>query len=69
MAYRHLLLLGEGNDGGPKLDHIDLGPARVDATIGGRVLEYLRSADRLVETSLAPAALLRYPFRAAPRRH
>ena len=66
MAYRHLLLLGEGNDGGPKLDHIDLGPARVDATIGGRVLEYLRSADRLVETSLAPAALLATRFGLLP---
>jgi hypothetical protein len=61
MAYRHLLLLGEGNGGGPKLDHIDLGPARADATINGRVLEYLRSADRLVET-LAPAALLATRF-------
>ena len=66
MAYRHLLLLGEGNDGGPKLDHIDLGPARVDATIGGRVLEYLRSADRLIETSLAPAALLATRFGLLP---
>ena len=66
MAYRHLLLLGEGNGGGPKLDHIDLGPARVDATIGGRVVEYLRSADRLVETSLAPAALLAARFGLLP---
>jgi uncharacterized protein len=66
MAYRHLLLLGEGNDGGPKLDHIDLGPARVDATIGGRVVDYLRSADRLVETSLAPAALLAVRFGLLP---
>ncbi len=66
MAYRHLLLLGEGNGGGPKLDHIDLGPARVDATIGGRVIEYLRSADRLVETSLAPAALLAARFGLLP---
>jgi uncharacterized protein len=66
MAYRHLLLLGEGNGGGPKLDHIDLGPARVDATIGGRVLEYLRSADRLVETTLAPAALLATRFGLLP---
>ena len=57
MAYRHLLLLGEGN-GGAKLDHIDLGPARVDAKIGERVLDYLRTADRLVESTLAPAALL-----------
>jgi hypothetical protein len=61
MAYRHLLLLGEGNGGGPKLDHIDLGPARADATISGRVLEYLRSADRLIDT-LAPAALLAARF-------
>jgi uncharacterized protein len=66
MAYRHLLLLGEGNGGGPKLDHIDLGPARVDATIGGRVVEYLRTADRLVETSLAPAALLAARFGLLP---
>jgi hypothetical protein len=65
MAYRHLMLLGEG-DSGPKLDHIDLGPARVDATIGGRVLEYLRSADRLVETTLAPAALLAARFGLLP---
>lgn len=62
MAYRHLLLLGEGHGGGTKLDHIDLGPARADATISGRVLEYLRTADRLVETTLAPAALLAARF-------
>ena len=66
MAYRHLLLLGEGNGGGPKLDHIDLGPARVDAKIGGRVLEYLRTTDRLVEASLAPAALLAARFGLLP---
>ena len=66
MAYRHLLLLGEGNGGGPKLDHVDLGPARVDVTIGGRVLDYLRSADRLVETTLAPAALLAARFGLLP---
>jgi Protein of unknown function (DUF499) len=66
MAYRHLLLLGEGNGGGPKLDHIDLGPAKVDATIGGRVVEYLRSSDRLVDTSLAPAALLAARFGLLP---
>ena len=66
MAYRHLLLLGEGNGGGPKLDHLDLGPARVDATIGGRVVDYLRSADRLVEVTLAPAALLAARFGLLP---
>lgn len=66
MAYRHLLLLGEGHGGGTKLDHIDLGPARADATISGRVLEYLRTADRLVETTLAPAALLAARFGLLP---
>ena len=66
MAYRHLMLLGEGDEGGTKLDHIDLGPARVDATIGGRVLEYLRGADRLVDTTLAPAALLAARFGLLP---
>jgi hypothetical protein len=65
MAYRHLLLLGESN-GGTKLDHIDLGPARADATISGRVLEYLRTADRLVEATLAPAALLAARFGLLP---
>jgi hypothetical protein len=66
MAYRHLILLGEGNGNGAKLDHIDLGPARVDATIGGRVVGYLREADRLVESSLAPAALLAERFGLLP---
>lgn len=65
-AYRHLLLLGESDTGGVKLDHIDLGPARVDAKIGGRVSEYLRGADRLVEQTLAPAALLAARFGLLP---
>lgn len=66
MAYRHLLLLGESDDGGAKLDHVDLGPARPDARIGSRVLEHLRSADRLVDTTLAPAALLAARFGILP---
>ena len=66
MAYRHLLLLGQANGGGTKLDHVDLGPARVDSQIGERVLDYLRKADRLVETSLAPAALLAERFGLLP---
>jgi hypothetical protein len=66
MAYRHLLLLGGDGNGGAKLDHIDLGPARVDAKIGDRVLEYLRGADRLVDTTLAPAALLAARFGLLP---
>jgi hypothetical protein len=66
MAYRHLLLLGEANGGTTKLDHIDLGPARVDAKIGARILDYLRSADRLIEATLAPAALLAARFGLLP---
>lgn len=66
MAYRHLLLLGEGNGGGAKLDHIDLGPARADARIGERVLDYLVGADRLVDSTLAPAALLASRFSLLP---
>ncbi|MEX1009664.1 MAG: DUF499 domain-containing protein [Acidimicrobiia bacterium] len=66
MAYRHLLLLGGDDNGGAQLDHIDLGPARVDARIGDRVLDYLRSADRIVETNLAPAALLAARFGLLP---
>lgn len=65
MAYRHLLLLGGDGDGGSKLDHVDLGPARVDAKVGDRVLEYLRNSDRLAET-LAPAALLAARFGLLP---
>ncbi|MDP9344000.1 MAG: hypothetical protein M3Q23_18290 [Actinomycetota bacterium] len=65
-AYRHLLLLGESDTGGVKLDHIDLGPARVDAKVGARVVEYLRGADRLVESTLAPAALLANRFGLLP---
>ncbi len=65
MAYRHLLLLGGDGNGGAKLDHVDLGPARVDARIGERVLEYLRSSDRLAEV-LAPAALLAKRFGLLP---
>lgn len=63
MAYRHLLLLGtdaKGN-GGLVVDHIDLGPAKVNDTITSRVTEYLKNTDRLLE-ALAPAALLSNRF-------
>jgi hypothetical protein len=60
MTYRHLLLLGE-TDGRVELDQIDLGPARADATLVDRVLEYLRGADRIVE-KLAPASLVSTRF-------
>lgn len=66
MAYRHLVLLGTGSNGAAELENIDLGPARVDAKIGQRVLEYLRSADRLAESTLAPAALLASRFGLLP---
>jgi uncharacterized protein len=66
MAYRHLLLLAGDGNGNSKLDHIDLGLARIDAKIGDRVLEYLRSSDRLAEI-LAPAALLAVRFGLLPQ--
>ena len=67
ITYRHLLLLlGASDHGAPVLDHVDLGPARVDARLGDRVLDYLRSADRILETKLAPAALLSPRFGLLP---
>jgi hypothetical protein len=66
MAYRHLLLLGESGSGGAKLDQIDLGPAKPSSTIPGRVLDYLRETDRIIETTLAPAALLSARFGLLP---
>jgi hypothetical protein len=65
MAYRHLLLLGGDGNGSSKVEHVDLGPARVDAKIGDRVLDYLRNTDRLAEV-LAPAALLADRFGLLP---
>jgi hypothetical protein len=64
MTYRHLALLGE-TEGKVALDRIDLGPARAGATITERVVEYLRSADRLID-KLAPAALLSPRFSVVP---
>jgi hypothetical protein len=58
MAYRHLMVLVSDGNGGSRLDVVDLGPARVADTIPGRVSEYLRGSDRLLDTVLAPAALL-----------
>lgn len=57
MAFRHLLLFSE-RDSQLRLEAVDLGPAKADARIGDRVLDHLRAADRLIETTLAPAALL-----------
>lgn len=63
MAYRHMLLLGTDakGDGGLVVDHIDLGPAKVNDTITSRVTEHLKATDRLLE-ALAPAALLSNRF-------
>lgn len=58
MAYRHLLFLAGDANGGVQLDVVDLGPARAADTVPGRVADYLRGADRLLDTVLAPAALL-----------
>jgi len=57
MAFRHLVFLA-GTGGGTQLDVVDLGPARVTDTIPARVAEHLKGADRLLDTVLAPAALL-----------
>lgn len=65
MAYRHLLLLGIGNANGHTVDHTDLGPAKVNDTITGRVHEHLSGADRLL-SGLAPAALLSDRFGLLP---
>lgn len=66
MAYRHLLMLGESDRGGPAVDHVDLGPAKPGARIANRVLGYLRSSDRIAEGRLAPAALLSARFGLLP---
>jgi hypothetical protein len=58
MAYRHLSVLGPDGGGGTRTDVVDLGPARVTDTITGRVIDHLAATDRLLSTSLAPAALL-----------
>ncbi len=65
MAYRHLLLLSAKSEESTAIETVDLGPARADATIPGRVLEWLRGADRIVD-SLTPAALLSPRFGLLP---
>ena len=58
MTYRHLILLGSDGNGGTRVNTVDLGPARVGDTICQRVAEHLKATDRLIDTTLAPAALL-----------
>lgn len=68
MAYRHLVVLGSDMNGGSGvvIDHVDLGPAKVNDTVTGRVTAYLKGADRLLD-GLAPAALLSERFSLLPR--
>lgn len=67
MAYRHLLLLESdtNGNGGIVVHLIDLGPAKVNDTITGRVTDHLRSTDQLLD-ALAPAALLSSRFDLLP---
>jgi uncharacterized protein len=67
MAYRHMLLLGidTNGSGGMVVDHIDLGPAKVNDTITSRVTAHLKATDRLLD-ALAPAALLSDRFALLP---
>jgi hypothetical protein len=67
MAYRHLIFLvsSDGN-GSARLETVDLGPARVHDTIPTRVADYLRTSDRLLDSTLAPAALLSTRFGVIP---
>lgn len=58
MAYRHLMLLGGDGAAGSRIDVVDLGPARATDTIPSRILEHLKRADRLLDATLAPPALL-----------
>lgn len=62
MAYRHLISLGPDGNGGTRPSVIDLGPARGTDTITQRVMEHLTATDRLLNRTLAPAALLSSRF-------
>lgn len=65
MAYRHLLQLNPAGGAESGTDHVDLGPARVNDTITGRVHEYLAGTDHVLD-NLAPAALLSDRFALLP---
>jgi hypothetical protein len=62
MAYRQLILLSGDGDGGMELQSVDLGPARITDTVPMRVKDYLTANDRLLDGTLAPAALLSSRF-------
>jgi uncharacterized protein len=65
MAYRHLLQLNPAGGVESGADHVDLGPAKVNDTITGRVHEYLAGTDHVLD-NLAPAALLSDRFALLP---
>ena len=58
MAYRHIVALGPNGNGGSQASAVDLGPAGGIDTITARVKGHLIGIDRLLDETLAPAALL-----------
>ena len=58
MAYRHIVALGPDGNGGSQATAVDLGPASGIDTITARVRGHLIGIDRLLDETLAPAALL-----------
>lgn len=58
MAYRHLVALRPNGNGGPQATAVDLGPASGIDPITARVRGHLTGIDRLLDKTLAPAALL-----------
>lgn len=58
MAYRHVVALGPDGNGGSQASFVDLGPASGSDQITTRVKRHLVGIDRLLDETLAPAALL-----------
>ncbi len=62
MAYHHLVMLTGNGNGGMDIQQVDLGPARITDTVPARVRDYLLGADRMLDDTLSPAALLSSRF-------
>ena len=58
MAYRHIVTLGPNGNGGSQTSAVDLGPASGSDKVTARVRRHLAGIDRLLDETLAPAALL-----------
>ena len=58
MAYRYVVTLGPDGNGGAQASVVDLGPASGSDKITTRVRGHLTGIDRLLDQTLAPAALL-----------